>query len=72
MFRELGFSQNAEIERLKGLPKNKEIVAYCRGPLCTMADRAVAQFRQNGYRAVRLDIGYPEWEMEETAGSLNS
>ncbi len=56
-------------ERLKDLPKNKEIVAYCRGPLCTMADRAVALLRQNGYRAVKLDIGYPEWEIEELAGN---
>lgn len=51
-------------KRLTDLPNNKEIVAYCRGPLCTMADKAVALLRKNGYRAVKLDIGYPEWEMK--------
>ncbi len=55
-------------DRLKDLPKDKEIVAYCRGPLCTMADKAVALLRESGYQAVKLDIGYPEWEMETETG----
>src|SRR5690606_20588965 len=28
------------VERLKELPKNKEIIAYCRGPFCVFADEA--------------------------------
>ncbi len=51
-------------KRLNELSKSKEIIAYCRGPLCTMADKAVALLRRNGFQAVKLDIGYPEWEME--------
>jgi rhodanese-related sulfurtransferase/DNA-binding transcriptional ArsR family regulator len=49
--------------RLKDLPKDKEIVTYCRGPLCTMADEAVAELRQKGYKATKLDVGYPEWQI---------
>ncbi|MFO7847728.1 MAG: rhodanese-like domain-containing protein [Balneolaceae bacterium] len=51
--------------RLKDLPKNKEIVAYCRGPICTLADEAVALLRQHGYTATKLDVGYPEWQMSK-------
>ena len=49
-------------ERLKQLPKNKEYVAYCRGPYCAYADRAVELLRANGRRARRLDQGFPEWK----------
>jgi len=51
------------LQRLKDLPKDKEIVAYCRGPFCTMADEAIALLEKEGYRTTKLDIGYPEWEM---------
>lgn len=51
--------------RLKDLPKDKEIVAYCRGPLCTMADEAVEELRKQGYKATKLDIGFPEWQKAE-------
>lgn len=49
-------------ERLKQLPKSKEYVAYCRGPYCAYADRAVELLRSNGRRARRLDQGFPEWK----------
>jgi rhodanese-related sulfurtransferase/DNA-binding transcriptional ArsR family regulator len=49
-------------ERLKQLPKSKEYVAYCRGPYCAYADRAVELLRANGRRARRLDQGFPEWK----------
>jgi rhodanese-related sulfurtransferase/DNA-binding transcriptional ArsR family regulator len=48
-------------ERLKHLPKSKEYVAYCRGPYCAYADRAVESLRANGRRARRLAQGFPEW-----------
>lgn len=51
--------------RLKDLPKDKEIIAYCRGPLCTMADEAVEVLRKQGYRATKLEVGYPEWQKTE-------
>ena len=47
--------------RLKELPKGKEYVAYCRGPYCVYADRAVESLRANGRRARRLLDGFPEW-----------
>jgi len=43
------------------LPRNREVIAYCRGPYCVYADDAVRLLRQRGYRARRLDTGYPEW-----------
>jgi rhodanese-related sulfurtransferase/DNA-binding MarR family transcriptional regulator len=48
-------------ERLAELPREKEYVAYCRGPYCVYADEAVAVLRANGLRAQRLTEGYPEW-----------
>lgn len=49
-------------ERLRQLPKSKEYVAYCRGPYCAYADRAVELLRANGRRARRLDQGFPDWK----------
>jgi rhodanese-related sulfurtransferase/DNA-binding transcriptional ArsR family regulator len=44
-----------------GLPKRREVVAYCRGPYCVYADDAVRLLRARGVRARRLDVGLPEW-----------
>ena len=53
----------AQLERrLKELPKKTEIVAYCRGPYCVLAFEAVAALRAKGFKAVRLEDGYPEWK----------
>jgi len=49
-------------QAVAGLPKSREVIAYCRGPYCVYADDAVRLLRQRGYRARRLDTGYPEWE----------
>jgi rhodanese-related sulfurtransferase/biotin operon repressor len=51
-------------KRLKTLPKDQEIVAYCRGPYCMFAVDAVATLRKKGYRARRLEEGFPEWKAE--------
>ena len=51
-------------KRLKELPKDQEIVAYCRGPYCMFALEAVAELRKKGYRARRLEEGFPEWKAE--------
>jgi rhodanese-related sulfurtransferase/DNA-binding transcriptional ArsR family regulator len=48
--------------RLKELTKSREYVAYCRGPYCIYADRAVEILRANGRRARRLAEGFPEWQ----------
>jgi rhodanese-related sulfurtransferase/DNA-binding transcriptional ArsR family regulator len=47
--------------RLKELPRRKKYVAYCRGPYCVYADRAVAMLRASGRSAHRLRDGFPEW-----------
>lgn len=48
--------------RLAGLPRRKEIVAYCRGPYCLMSFEAVAKLRSRGLKARRLEDGFPEWK----------
>lgn len=48
--------------RLAELPPEREIVAYCRGPWCVLSFEAVALLRQRGYRARRLQDGFPEWK----------
>lgn len=47
--------------RLRDLPPDTDVVAYCRGPYCVMAASAVAQLREAGINAVRLEGGLPEW-----------
>lgn len=48
-------------QRLGTLPRDKEYVAYCRGPYCVYADRAVELLTKNRRRARRLMEGFPEW-----------
>jgi rhodanese-related sulfurtransferase/biotin operon repressor len=48
-------------DRLAELPRDRPVVAYCRGPYCVYADEAVALLRGHGFRAARLGIGYPDW-----------
>ena len=49
-------------KRLSELPTDREIVAYCRGPYCVLSFEAVASLRAQGFRAHRLEDGYPEWK----------
>jgi rhodanese-related sulfurtransferase/DNA-binding transcriptional ArsR family regulator len=46
---------------LSKLPKRKEVIAYCRGPYCLMSFEAVEKLRKRGFKAKRLEDGYPEW-----------
>ena len=48
--------------RLAELPRDREVVAYCRGPYCAFAHDAVALLREEGFQARRLEDGLPEWE----------
>lgn len=48
--------------RLRELPRDQEIVAYCRGPFCVLSYEAVAELRKRGFKAFRLEDGYPEWK----------
>jgi rhodanese-related sulfurtransferase/DNA-binding HxlR family transcriptional regulator len=47
--------------RLRDVSKQSDVIAYCRGPYCVVADDAVRTLRRRGYRAARLEDGFPEW-----------
>jgi ArsR family transcriptional regulator len=48
-------------KRLVDLDPDREIIAYCRGPYCVLSYEAVAALRSRGFRARRLEDGFPEW-----------
>lgn len=50
-------------QHLQQFDPEQEIVAYCRGPHCILAFDAVAQLREKGFLARRLENGYPEWKV---------
>lgn len=50
--------------RLAELPKDREVIAYCRGPFCAYAHQAVRTLQQAGRQARRLEEGWPEWNLE--------
>lgn len=54
-------------QRLAELPADREIVAYCRGPLCVHANEAVRRLRAGGRQARRLREGWPEWRLAESS-----
>jgi rhodanese-related sulfurtransferase len=58
-------ARSVPVERLKQqleeLPRDVEVVAYCRGPYCVYSDEAVRLLHQNGFEARRLGEGFPEW-----------
>ncbi len=47
--------------RIRELPRDKDIVAYCRGPFCLMSESAVALLKSHGFRARKSVEGVPEW-----------
>jgi rhodanese-related sulfurtransferase/predicted transcriptional regulator len=51
-------------KRLAELPRNKPVVAYCRGPFCLMAKEAVEFLQQEGFQAIRLEDGVAEWRAQ--------
>ncbi len=52
-------------QRLSELPKDRAIVAYCRGPYCLMAADAVELLKKEGYSAMHLREGIAEWTASE-------
>ncbi len=48
-------------KHLEALPSDAEVVAYCRGPYCVYADEAVRVLAKRGFKAARLEDGFPEW-----------
>ena len=49
-------------KRLGKFPKGREVIAYCRGPYCLLSVDAVALLRTKGFKARRLEDGFPEWK----------
>jgi rhodanese-related sulfurtransferase len=47
--------------RLSQFNPSQEIVAYCRGAFCVLSYEAVAVLRARGFKARRLEDGFPEW-----------
>lgn len=52
-------------KRLNELPKNKTIIAYCRGPLCVMAIDAIKLLNEKKFKAIRMEDGYVEWKLKQ-------
>jgi rhodanese-related sulfurtransferase len=50
--------------RLARVPKDRPVVAYCRGPYCVLSVDAVVKLRRLGYNAQRLADGFPDWKAE--------
>ena len=48
--------------RLDELPRDQEIIAYCRDPYCVFACEAVILVQKHGYRVRRLIDGLPDWQ----------
>lgn len=44
------------------LPRDKQIVAYCRGPYCVLSHEAVKRLTRLGYQVRRFEEGFPEWK----------
>lgn len=47
--------------RLSEFDRSQEIVAYCRSAFCVLSFEAVAMLRARGFKARRLEDGFPEW-----------
>jgi rhodanese-related sulfurtransferase len=58
-------AHSVPLERLEAylqhIPKDREVIAYCRGPYCVFSDEAVALLHSRGYQARRLAQGLPDW-----------
>ena len=48
-------------QRLDELPRDREVVAYCRGPYCVFSDEAAQLLQTHGFRVRRFEDGFPEW-----------
>jgi rhodanese-related sulfurtransferase len=50
--------------RLEELPRDREVVAYCRGPYCVFSDEAAQLLQRHGFQVRRFEAGFPEWRAE--------
>lgn len=49
--------------RLHEFSTEEEIVVYCRGQYCRLAYKALQVLREAGFKARKLQDGYPEWRV---------
>ena len=49
--------------RLREIPRDREVIAYCRGRYCVYSLEAVTLLRKHGYRARRAQHGLPDWRI---------
>jgi len=61
----ISIPMNELMAQLKDINIDKQIIAYCRGPFCVLADEAVKLMKEHGYQVRRLDEGYPEWKIKQ-------
>jgi rhodanese-related sulfurtransferase len=47
---------------IRDIPKNTEVIAYCRGPLCVYSALATQKLQSEGFTAFRMEEGLNEWQ----------
>ncbi len=57
--------ERLELLVIAALPRDREIIAYCRGSYCVLSFDAVEALRRRGFQARRLEEGFPEWKAAE-------
>lgn len=50
-------------EKLSSIPRNVDVVAYCRGRYCLMSVEAVELLKSSGVNAFRLEEGVYDWKL---------
>lgn len=58
----INITMDALSSHLRRLSKRREVIAYCRGPYCLLSVDAVELLREKGYKARRMENGFPEWK----------
>ena len=59
--RSIPIDRLAKRQGVEELPRNREIIVYCRGAYCVWADEAVELLTRRGFTAHRLSLGAADW-----------
>ncbi|MHB8838728.1 MAG: rhodanese-like domain-containing protein, partial [Gemmatimonadaceae bacterium] len=51
-------------KHLRSIPRNRPVIAYCRGPYCVLTVAAVAGLHRHGYEVRRFADGFPGWKAD--------
>jgi rhodanese-related sulfurtransferase/predicted transcriptional regulator len=60
----INIPMNELADRMDELPRDRQIITYCRGEYCLLADEAIELLSARGFVASRLEGGWPEWLSE--------